>query len=200
MLDADAAEVSARRQEQPTMEAILSHQRILPAIAAFAVGIAVSSLIYTPFGLLAAFYEGEARDAAAMWAAFFALAICIGALIATRTSASPGAQAMPAAIRSPTREEPPSYPAFGPASKEKTAPRDSPIVSVAAADDQATAAQMVAASFWGGTPFHLRYWRRLTDGSHRWTEIRTERLHEPSGTQQWRGLRADIDDPKPGPP
>src|SRR5262249_17356842 len=52
-LDADAAAVSAARQEQPTMEAILSQQRVLPAIAAFAVGIAVSSLIYTPFGLLA---------------------------------------------------------------------------------------------------------------------------------------------------
>jgi PAS domain S-box-containing protein len=231
MLDADAAEGSTRRQEQPTMEAILSHPRILPAIAAFAVGIAVFSLIHTPFGLLApivalfllaggrtgfllhvasaaglvgsllvaAFYDGVARDAATMWAAFFALAICIGALVATPTSASPGAQAMPAAIRLPTREEPPSYPAFGPASKEKTAPRNSPIVSIAAADDQATAAQMVAASFWGGTPFHLRYWRRLTDGSHCWTEIRTEQLPEPSGTQQWRGLRADIDDPKPGP-
>ena len=231
MLDADAAEVSAPRQEQPTMEAMLSQQRILPAIAAFAVGIAVSSLIHTPFGLLApivalflfasgrtglllhvasatglvgsllvaAFYEGEARDFAAMWAAFFALAICIGALVATRTSASPGAEAMPAAIRSMTREEPPSYPAFGPTSKEKAAPRNSPIVSVAAADDQATAARMVAASFWGGTPFHMRYWRRLTDGSYRWTEIRTEPLHEPSGTQQWSGLRADIDDPKPRP-
>jgi PAS domain S-box-containing protein len=86
-----------------------------------------------------------------------------------------------------------------PVIKEKAAPRDSPIVSLAAADDQATAAQMVAASFWGGTPFHIRYWRRLTDGSYRWTEIRTEPLHEPSGTQQWSGLRADIDDPQPRP-
>jgi PAS domain S-box-containing protein len=135
-----------------------------------------------------------------MWAAFFALAICIGALVATRTSASPGAEAMPAAIRSMTREEPPSYPAFGRTSKEKAAPRESPIVSVAAADDQATVARMVAASFWGGTPFHMRYWRRLTDGSYRWTEIRTEPLREPSGTQQWSGVRADIDDPKPAPP
>jgi K+-sensing histidine kinase KdpD len=48
-LDGEAAEVSAPRQEQPTMEAILSQQRILPAIAAFAVGIAVSSLTHTPF-------------------------------------------------------------------------------------------------------------------------------------------------------
>ena len=78
------------------MEAMLSQQRILPAIAAFAVGIAVSSLMKTPFGLLApmvalflfasgrtglllhvasalglvgsllvaAFYEGAARDLA----------------------------------------------------------------------------------------------------------------------------------------
>jgi hypothetical protein len=42
----------------------------------------------------------------------------------------------------------------------------------------------------------VRYWRCLTDGSYRWTEIRTEPLHEPNGTQQWRGLRADIDDPE----
>ena len=86
-----------------------------------------------------------------------------------------------------------------PVIKEKAAPRNSPIVSVAAADDQTTAAQLVAASFWGGTPFHVRYWRRLTDGSHRWTEIRTEPSHEPSGTQQWSGLRADFDDPQPRP-
>jgi PAS domain S-box-containing protein len=213
------------------MEAILSPQRMVPAIAAFAVGIAVSSLIHTPFGLLApiaalflfasgrtglllyiasaaglvgsllatGFYEGETRDFAAAWAAFFALAICIGALVATRTSASPGTKATPAVIRSTTREEPPSHPAFGPSSKEKAAPRNSPTVSIAAADDKSTAAQMVAASFWGGTPFHIRYWRRLTDGSHRWTEIRTEPQHEPSGTLRWSGVSADIDDSNPTP-
>jgi PAS domain S-box-containing protein len=101
--------------------------------------------------------------------------------------------------RTMTREETPSYPAFGPTSKEKAAPRASPIVSLTAADDQATAEQLVAASFWGGTPFHVRYWRHLTDGSCRWTEVRTEPLHEPSGTRQWSGFRADIDDPKPRP-
>lgn len=231
MLDADAAGVSAPRQEQPTMEAILSRQLIFPAIAALAVGIAVSSLIHTPLGLLApivalfllvkgrtglllcialavglfgsllvaAFYEGGARDHAVMWAAFFALAFCIGMLVTTRTSASPNAQAMPAATRSMAHEEPSSYPAFGPASEEKAAPRNSPIVSIPARDDMATAAQMVAASFWGGTPFHMRYWRRLPDGSHRWTEIRTEPRHEPSGTLRWSGVSADIDDPNPAP-
>src|SRR5262245_29322576 len=140
-LDARAAEAYAPRQEHPTMEATLSQQRILRAIAVSAVGIAVSSVIHTPFGLLApvvalflfasgrtglllhvasatglvgsllvaAFYEGEARDLAVVWAAFFALAICIGALVATRTSASPGAEAMTAAIRSMTREKTQPY-------------------------------------------------------------------------------------------
>jgi PAS domain S-box-containing protein len=212
------------------MEAMLSQQRILPAIGAFAVGIAVSSLIETPFGLLApiaalflfasgrtglllhaasatgligsllvaAFYEGEARHLAVAWAAFFAMAICIGALVAARTSASSGAEAMPAANRR-TREETRPHPMRGPTLAEKVAPRNSPTVSLAAADDRDTAALMAAASFWGGTSFHIRYWRHLTDGGHRWTEIRTEPLHEPSGTQGWRGVVADIDDPNPKP-
>src|SRR5215471_447769 len=144
-LDARAAACAAPAGE-PAMEAMLSQQRILPAIGAFAVGIAVSSLIQTPFGLLApiaalflfasgrtglllhvasatglvgsllvaAFYQGEARDLAVVWAAFFALAICIGALVATRTSASPSAEAMPAMNRSMRREETQSSLALGP--------------------------------------------------------------------------------------
>jgi PAS domain S-box-containing protein len=225
-LDAEAAEARVARQEQPNMEAILSQQRILPAIAAFAVGIAVSSLLKTPFGLLApmvalllftsgrtglllhvasalgligsllvaAFYEGATRDLAMAWAAFFALALCIGAIVTTSVSASPGAAAMPAAIRSTTREEAPSYPVIGPTPKEKVAPRNSPIVSIAARDDKATQALTVAVSFWGGTPFHVRYWQRLPDGSYRWTEVRTEPSREPGGTQVWSGFSADIGD------
>ncbi len=53
---------------------------------------------------------------------------------------------------------------------------------------------MVAASFWGGTPFHIRYWRSQPDGNYRWTEVRTESLREPSGTQVWSGFSADIGD------
>ena len=187
------------------MEAILSQQRILPAIAAFAVGIAISSLIRTPFGLLAPVaalflftssrtglllhvasaaglvgsllvavsYEGDARDLAVVWAAFFALTICIGALVETSTPPSPSTEAMPAANRSTTREETRPHPVPGPTLTAKVAPRNSPTVSLTAADDRDAAARMAAASFWGGTSFHMRYWRRLTDGSHRWTEIRT---------------------------
>jgi PAS domain S-box-containing protein len=229
MLDADAAEVRAPWQEQPTMEATLSQQRILPAIAAFAVGIAVSSLLHTPFGLLApivalflfasgrtglllhvasatglvgsllvaAFCQGQARDFATMWAAFFALAICIGALVATRMSASHSAEAGPAAIPTTTLDEAPSYPAIGPTLHEKAAPRHSPFVGISAEDDTISAALLAAASFWGGTPFHMRYWQRRLDGSNRWVESRSEPLREPSGTRQWSSVSADIDDQRP---
>jgi len=212
------------------MEAILSQQRIFPAIAAFAVGITVSSLTHTPFGLLApmvavylfasdrtglllhgasvtglagsllvaALYEGEARDFAATWAAFFALAICIGALVAPRTSASPGAEAMPAVIQGTTREQAPSYPAIGPTLEEKAAPRHSPLVGISTEDDKATAGQLVAVSFWGGLPFHLRYWRRQPDGRYRWVESRSEPLHEPSGTRLWRAITDEVDDQRSG--
>src|SRR5262249_35167684 len=133
--------------------------------------------------LAAAFYQGEARDLAVVWAAFFALAICIGALLATRRPASLGAEAMPAAMRSTTPEQLRSYPALGPTRTEKVAPRNSPVVSLAAQDDKATRALMVAASFWGGTPFHVRYWRRQPDSNHRWIEVGTASLREPGGTQ-----------------
>jgi hypothetical protein len=208
------------------MEARLSQERIAPAIAAFAVGIAVSSLIQTPFGLLApalaiflfaggraglalhavsaagligslfvvVLHEGEARDIATTWAAFFALAICIGALVATRGSASPRAVTRPAAMQGAAREQAPSYPAVGPSLDEKAAPRNSPVVSLTAEDDQSTATQLVAVSFWGGLPFHLRYWRRQPDGRYRWVESRSEPLPEPSGTRYWRAVSAEIDD------
>ena len=148
----------------------------------------------------AASYAGVAHDLAVAWAAFFAVALSIGAIIATRASASPSTKAVPAPIHSTTREQSPSYPALGPAPTEKVAPRNSPKVSIAARDDKDTAARMVAASFWGGTPFHMRYWRHRPDGRYHWTEIRTEPLSEPDGTQQWTGVSADIDDPKPAPP
>jgi PAS domain S-box-containing protein len=213
-----------------SMKAILSQERILSAIAAFAVGIAVSSLIHTPFGLLApvvalflfaggrtglvlhvvsatglvgsllvaALYEGEARDFAATWAAFFALAICIGALVATRGSASPGTEPRAAALQGTTPERAPSYPVVGPSLEEKAAPRDSPVVGITAWDDNGTAALLVAVSFWAGLPFHVRYWRRQPHGRYRWVESRSEPLPEPSGTRRWRAITAEVDDQRAG--
>lgn len=229
-LNAEAAEERATWQEQLTMEAMLSQRRILPAIAACAVGVAVSSLIQTPFGLLApaaalfvlasgrterllflasaigfagslfvvASYEGHARDLAVAWAAFFALAICIGALVGTRTSVSPGAGAMPTPGRTAKPGEAPSYPVVGPTLHEKAAPRHSPWVGLSAQDDEASARLLTIVSFWGGMPVHLRYWRRQPDSSYRWVESRSEPSREPSGTRLWSSVTAEIDDQRPG--
>jgi PAS domain S-box-containing protein len=212
------------------MEAILSQKSIAPAMAAFTVGIAVTALFQTPFGLLAptvalflftagragsllyavlavgligslivaAASESETRDVAATWAGFFVLAISLGALVATRGSASPSANARPVAKTSAAREQAPSYPTMGPSLDEKAAPRNSPVVSITAEDDKATAAQLVAVSFWGGLPFHLRYWRRQDDGRYRWVESRSEPLSEPSGTRGWRAATVEIDDQSSG--
>ena len=97
-----------------------------------------------------------------------------------------------------THAETQPYPAIGPTPEEKALPRNSPIVSISAQDDEATAAIWVAASFWAGMSFHLRYWRGMPDGSYRWTEIRTEPLRESGGTQQWICTKADIDDQRTG--
>jgi PAS domain S-box-containing protein len=147
--------------------------------------------------LVAAFYEGEARDLAVVSVAFFALAICIGALVQTRTPPSPSAEAMPAANRSTTPDEAPPYPAIGPTLPEKAAPRHSPFVAISAQDDRVSAALLVAASFWGGTRFRVRYWRRQPDGSDRWVESGAEPLREPTGTRLWSRVSADIDDQRP---
>jgi PAS domain S-box-containing protein len=210
------------------MALLFSQRRILPAIAAFGVGLAASLLVSTPFGLLApvaalfilasgratlllyfvsaaglaasllvaAFYDGATADLAAMWAAFFAQAICIGALVKTGAW---GPQGAGAAVRNVGSTEASSYLAVGLNPREKAAPRDSPIVSITAADDHDTAARLIAASFWGGTPFHLRYWRRLTGGNYIWTELRTESIGDPAGTQTWSGIHAAIDEPTPRP-
>lgn len=202
------------------MEATRFQQRTAPAIAAFLVGIAISWLLRTPFGLLApaaaliwltnarvglalhaaagaglagsllvaALYAGAIREAAALWAAFFALTMCIGALVSARGSDS--RDHAPAAIQGAA----PSYPAQGPSLEQKTAPRNSPVVGITAADDKTTAIQLVAVSFWGGLPFHLRYWRREPDGRYRWVESRSESLPDAGGARQWRAITVEIDD------
>jgi hypothetical protein len=171
---------------------LFAHGRgVLPLYVASTVGLAGSLFA-------AALYVGAAHDLAVAWAAFFAVALSIGAIIATSASASPSAKAAPAPIHSTTREQSRSYPALGPTPTEKVAPRNSPMVSIAARDDKDTAALMVAVSFWGGSPFHLRYWQRQSDNSHRWVEARSEPFREPSGTQLWRSVKADIDDQRPG--
>jgi PAS domain S-box-containing protein len=204
-----------------------SHQRIALAFAASAVGIVVTWLTTNPLGLLAptaavflfaqgrtvlllhaasaiglvgalfvaAAHTGAMHDLAMTSVAFFALALCIGAVVAAGAS-SPSGDAKPVAIPNTTRKEAPHYPVVGPSLHEKSAPRHSPLVAISAQDDNA-AALLVAVSFWGGTRFHIRYWRRQPDGSYRWVESRSEPLRELSGTRLWSGVTADIDDQRP---
>jgi PAS domain S-box-containing protein len=217
------------RQELPIMEAIPSQQRLTIPLGASAIGIAVSWLAGTPFGLLApmaalfcfargravlplhaasgiglagalfvaAFHRGATHDLAVTWAAFFAVALCIGATVATSATASPSAEAVLAATERTTRKETPHYPVIGPTLHEKSTPRHSPFVGISAQDDEATEARLVAVSFWGGVPLHIRYWRLQPDGSYRWVESRSEPLNEPSGTRLWSSVTADIDNQRP---
>jgi PAS domain S-box-containing protein len=221
------AVADALRQELPIMDAIPSQQRLAIPLGVCAIGIAVCWLATTPFGLLApiaalflfargravlslhaalivglaaslvvaAFHGGAAHDLAVTWAAFFALALCIGAIVAP---ASLNAEAMPAAIQSPPRQQAPSYPVAGPTLQEKAAPRHAPYVSISAQEDKTSAALLGAASFWGGTPFRMRYWRRQPDASYRWVESRSEPFREPSGTRLWSSVTADVDDQRLG--
>jgi len=207
------------------MEAVLTQRQFVPVTAALAVGIAASWLSTSPVGVLApiaALYlvargrtasllhaalgvglagallvaaseAGAMRNAAQLWAALFAVALCIGMMIASNEAASPNAG------EGSARDHARPYPAIGPTLGEKVAPRSSPVVGIAAQDDNATPALMLAASFWGGTPFHLRYWRIQPDGSGRWKEVRTESAREPSGTQQWRSFSIDIGEQGPPP-
>jgi PAS domain S-box-containing protein len=206
---------------------VLSPQHLVLATAASIAGIAASLLTATPFGLLAPvaalFMYGRSRavsllftalaiafagsmlavlldvgalhNPAISWSAFFAIAICIGTIVVT--SAPTAAQALQPAVGHAAHLDTPLYPLMGPTPEEKAAARPSPFVSIAAVDDQATAGLMTAASFWGGTPFHLRYWRRQPDGTCRWVEVRTEPQREPSGIHQWQGVVSEIDDQRP---
>jgi PAS domain S-box-containing protein len=227
-LDAELAETRVARQEQPNMEFPRQRVAVAFAASAVGIVVtwltknplgllaptatlflfargrtvlllhAVSAIGLVGALFVAASYAGAAHDLAAAWAAFFALALCIGAIVATSASASPNAGAMPAAIRSTTPEQAPSYPVVGPSLREKAAPRHAPFVSISTRDDKATAALLATVSFWGGMPVHMRYWRHQPDGRYRWVESRSEPLREPSGTRRWSGVTTDVDDQRLG--
>lgn len=206
------------------MTATLDQQRMAIAISASAIGIAVSWLTDTPLGLLApivalflvtrgqvvpilylvlavAFagslvaalsYSGAGREIAVPWASFCAVAFSIGAIVATSDPLAAGTPRKER--RNSAHAEPLSYPILGPTSEQKGAPRNSSIVRLDARDNETTLALMVAASFWGGTPFHLRYWRRGYDGDDHWTEIRTQPLRESGHILRWQGVSTDVDE------
>jgi hypothetical protein len=151
-LAGEVAEARASQPEQPIMRAALSQQPLVPAVAASTVGIAVSWLMMTPFGLvapsaaffllargrtalllhamsaaglvgsllLAALYAGAMRDVAQAWAAFFAVALCIGVIVRSSESAPASAEASTRTKRRPTQSS-----AQLPEKKSHLAPRRS---------------------------------------------------------------------------
>jgi PAS domain S-box-containing protein len=207
-LNVRAAEVCAPWLEWPIMEAVLSQQRTVLAVAASAVGIAASWLTTSPFGLLApmaalfllaygrtirllyaasviglvgallfaAVYADATRDVAMMWAAFFSVALCIGAIVAAGVSASSGdvpAQGAPP-VGTSTGVSKRLTEAIRATSGEKVAADVSPSLSVIHPDDRAAAAHAAARAFWTGVPQITRYRSLQADGSYRWTETRSE--------------------------
>lgn len=113
--------------------------------------------------LAAIFHAGGTRDPGLPWVAFFALALCIGAIVAA--SVSP-AQASPFIAR-------PGDIAGRPLD-EKAAPEEPPALSLIHPDDRDAAAHAAARAFWTGVPQVTRYRRLQTDGIYRWIETRSE--------------------------
>ena len=212
------------------MDATRSARRMVPAVIAFAIGIAVTSWMQTPLGLLAPICalfmvagaplrrmlyvataigfaaavfavplssDGE-RELALLWAALFALAGCIGALLESGAPSSRGRSTLAGPADGLARSS--AYPQVGPSLAEKAAPRVSPVVSVLAEDDSSTDSKLEAVSFWAGLAFRLLYWRTEPGGLHRWVESRTDASTEADGTLRWRGVTTELADPGPGMP
>ena len=113
--------------------------------------------------LAARFHEDGMLDAASSGASFFAVALCMGAVIATsRPATSPSCvdDRFPGAAddtsgRSDTPDRPPSLRCIHP-------------------DDRPAAARAAAYAFWTGVPQVMAYRQRQADGSYRWAEFRAE--------------------------
>jgi PAS domain S-box-containing protein len=184
---------------------------ILLLHAASAAGLAASLLV-------AAFDAGAARDLAVTWAAFFAVALSVGIIVATGASASPRADealrqserqlqqlvdAVPATIWCTSRDGTPTYrnkrhtDVTGVTLKDLAAPDGSsaPLAVLAHPDDKAMAQQVRARAFETGENYTVRYRQLRRDGTYRWTESRAEPLRDDSGEiLQWYGVSVDIHD------
>ncbi|MBP1886065.1 PAS domain S-box-containing protein [Ensifer mexicanus] len=182
------------------MIAMPPQQRVALMLTASIVGIAVSWLTTTPFGLLAPvaalfvyarlrtaplllailgtafaasilaafFFSDGMRDVASLWAAFFAVALCIGAIIAAGMSASSGAGVTRAAMRS-TPGEGASARAnkwiagvTGASYEEGTAPGGPPSLSIKKAEEALWVRERELSQLIDMTPSHL--WRLTPDG------------------------------------
>ena len=251
-LASKTAAAGAPRQELLIMEPMPFQQRLAIPLGVCAIGIAVSWLAGTPFGLLApmaaiflfargravlplhaasviglagtlfvaAFHGEAAHDLAVTWAAFFAVALCIGAILTSSAADEMRAQE---ALRDRQRELS-QLVNLGPmllwrvtAEGHATfynkrlvdflgvnvADIDKPGMSRLAAhiqtlihpDDAERALEESLHSLATGENFHSKYRLRRADGVYRWVESRVEPIRdEGERIVQWYGVAFDIDD------
>ncbi len=139
-----------------------------PLLGAFAVAFAGSILAATLYG-------GELRELAWSWAGLFAAALSIGAVVATKASASPADEQQFAALSRGERAAKSGSPLANdaPSGTRRSLSRIHP-------DDLPAAEQAAARAFWTGVPQIMRYRQRQEDGSYRWTESRSDPDHRAS--------------------
>jgi len=125
--------------------------------AAMSFGLMASVLVAT----LQTGYDGVTHAPASAWATFFAIALCIGAVVTTSAALASDGNLRLAAGNS-------ARPITVAASSSRGGE------NLIHPDDRATAAHAAARAFWTGVPQVTRYRRLQADGSYRWTETRSE--------------------------
>jgi len=251
-LASKTAAAGAPRQELLIMETMAFQQRLAIPLGVCAIGIAVSWLAGTPFGLLApmaaiflfargravlplhaasviglagtlfvaAFHGEVAHDLAVTWAAFFAVALCIGAIVTSSAADEMRAQE---ALRARERElellvnmvpvnigrvSPEGLPTFfnkrlidflGVDIADLDKPGMSRLAAAIAAaihpDDAPGFTEAFGHSLATGEPLFRKYRLRRADGVYRWVENRIEPVRDQDGViAQWYGVSLDIDD------
>jgi PAS domain S-box-containing protein len=129
-------------------------------------------------GLVASALAGIYRavgpgESALTWAAFFALGLCLGAIVTAGAAASEDKDVNGASSRHPATEG--TLPATATrAAVGSEATTNGPFLSLIHSDDRELAAHAAARAFWTGVPQVVRYRQLQTDGSYRWIETRSE--------------------------
>ncbi|MDQ2084437.1 PAS domain-containing protein [Xanthobacteraceae bacterium Astr-EGSB] len=107
-------------------------------------------------------------------ATFFAMALCMGAVVSTGTWPPAASGAVWGAIWRILRPYTPLRVAGGAGSGESIVPNGSPSPSVIHPDDRSAVAHAAAYAFWTGVPQVMSYRHRQPDGSYRRAELRAE--------------------------
>lgn len=186
------------------MIAVPSSQNLAVVIAASAAGIAVSSLTGTLCGLLVPMaglflcargravlllnsalvvslggsllnsHVHASTTATFSWPAFFALALCIGAIVRASVSAPRDADTLETSL-SRAAHQGASVSAIDRATFDETTAADVlSSLNLIHPDDRSAAAHAAARAFWTGRSQITRHRRLQPDGTYRWTETRSE--------------------------